>query len=77
MALLVMLFALAGGQCGDQTRGCATGVEWRRLGLPNEQQLPGASLYYRAGLSEAPLCHNEHVVVIGGGNSAGQAVMHF
>jgi thioredoxin reductase len=41
--------------------------------LPNEHQLPGASLYYGAGLSEAPLCHNEHVVVIGGGNSAGQA----
>ena len=55
---------------------CATGVEWRRLGLPNEQCFVGAGLYYGAGLSEAPLCHDEHVVVIGGGNSAGQAVMH-
>jgi thioredoxin reductase (NADPH) len=56
---------------------CATGVEWRRLGLPNEQRLLGSGLYYGAGLSEAPLCRDEHVVVIGGGNSAGQAVMHF
>jgi thioredoxin reductase (NADPH) len=56
---------------------CATGVEWRRLGLPNEQRLLGAGLYYGAGLSEAPLCRDQHVVVIGGGNSAGQAVMHF
>jgi thioredoxin reductase (NADPH) len=56
---------------------CAPGVEWRRLGLPNEQRLLGAGLYYGAGLSEAPLCRDQHVVVIGGGNSAGQAVMHF
>jgi len=52
-------------------------LSWRRLRLPNEQRLLGAGLYYGAGLSEAPLCHGEHVVVIGGGNSAGQAVMHF
>jgi hypothetical protein len=53
---------------------CATGVEWRRLGLPNEQCLVGAGLYYGAGSREAPLCRDQHVVVIGGGNSAGQAV---
>jgi thioredoxin reductase (NADPH) len=55
---------------------CATGVEWRRLDLPGEERLLGAGLYYGAGMSEAPLCRDEHVVVIGGGNSAGQAVMH-
>lgn len=55
---------------------CATGVEWRRLNLPGEERLLGAGLYYGAGMSEAPLCRDEHVVVIGGGNSAGQAVMH-
>ena len=32
---------------------CATGVAWRRLGLPNEQRLLGAGLYYGAGLSES------------------------
>lgn len=55
---------------------CATGVEWRRLGLPDESRLLGAGLYYGAGASEAPMCRNEHVYVVGGGNSAGQAVMH-
>lgn len=55
---------------------CATGVEWRRLNLPNEDRLLGRGLYYGAGASEAPFCANEDVFVIGGGNSAGQAVMH-
>lgn len=55
---------------------CATGVEWRRLGLDDEARLMGAGVYYGAGMSEAPLCRDEHVFVIGGGNSAGQAVMH-
>jgi thioredoxin reductase (NADPH) len=56
---------------------CATGVDYRRLNLPNEDKLRGAGLYYGAGASEAALCKGEHVVVVGGGNSAGQAVMHF
>lgn len=55
---------------------CATGVEWRRLNLANEDRLLGRGLYYGAGASEAPLCGGEDVFVIGGGNSAGQAVMH-
>ena len=37
----------------------------------------GAGVYYGAGSSEASLCGNEHVFVVGGGNSAGQAVLHF
>jgi thioredoxin reductase (NADPH) len=56
---------------------CATGVTYRRLDLPNEESLFGAGVYYGAGASEAALCGNEHVFVVGGGNSAGQAVMHF
>ena len=56
---------------------CATGVEYRRLGLRNEERLLGAGLFYGAGASEAPLVKNEHVYIVGGGNSAGQAVMHF
>ena len=55
---------------------CATGVEWRRLGFAEEDRFLGRGLFYGAGASEAPLCSNEHVLVIGGGNSAGQAVMH-
>src|SRR6202023_1845231 len=50
---------------------CATGVEYRRLGLPNEDRLLGAGVYYGAGASEASLCHpSEDVFVVGGGNSA-------
>jgi thioredoxin reductase (NADPH) len=56
---------------------CATGVAYRRLGLPNEEQYFGAGLYYGAGASEAKLVKDGHVIVVGGGNSAGQAAMHF
>ncbi len=56
---------------------CATGVEYRRLNLPNEDQFLKVGLFYGAGASEAPMCQNEHVFVVGGGNSAGQAAMYF
>jgi thioredoxin reductase (NADPH) len=56
---------------------CATGIEYRKLGLPKEDRFQGAGLYYGAGASEASLCGNEHVLVVGGGNSAGQAATHF
>lgn len=56
---------------------CATGVTYRRLGLPQEDRFLGAGLYYGAGASEAPLTAGEHVFIVGGGNSAGQAAMHF
>jgi thioredoxin reductase (NADPH) len=56
---------------------CATGVHYRRLGLEGEERLIGAGVYYGAGSSEATLCHGEEVIVVGGGNSAGQAAMHF
>jgi thioredoxin reductase (NADPH) len=57
---------------------CATGVEYRRLGLPNEERFHGAGVYYGAGASEASLCgSNDHVFVVGGGNSGAQAAMHF
>lgn len=57
---------------------CATGVDYRRLDLPNENRFWGAGVYYGAGASEASLCHGqEDVFIVGGGNSAGQAAMHF
>ena len=56
---------------------CATGVEWRRLGLDNERRFLNAGFYYGVGTAEAPFCRNQQVFVVGGGNSAGQAVMHF
>ncbi len=56
---------------------CATGVDYARLGLPGEERFLGVGLYYGAGASEAALTKGEHVFVVGGGNSAGQAAMHF
>lgn len=55
---------------------CATGVEYRRLGVEDEGRFLGLGLFYGAGVAEAPYCKNEDVFVVGGGNSAGQAVMH-
>ena len=55
---------------------CATGVEYRRLGLPDEDRLFGAGVYYGAGASEAQLCGNEHVVIVGAGNSSAQASLY-
>ncbi|MEM7601156.1 MAG: FAD-dependent oxidoreductase [Verrucomicrobiota bacterium] len=56
---------------------CATGVEYRRLNLPEEEQFLGKGLFYGAGASEAPLCKGQTIYVVGGANSAGQAAMHF
>jgi thioredoxin reductase (NADPH) len=56
---------------------CATGINYRRLELPNEEAFHMNGVYYGAGSSEATLCTGEHVFVVGGGNSAGQAAMHF
>jgi thioredoxin reductase (NADPH) len=55
----------------------ASGVEWRRLDVPGVDDLLGAGVYYGAGPSEALACTNSRVVVVGGGNSAGQAVVRF
>ena len=55
----------------------ASGVEWRRLDVPGVDDLLGAGVYYGAGPSEALACTDSRVVVVGGGNSAGQAVVRF
>jgi thioredoxin reductase (NADPH) len=54
----------------------ATGVQWRRLGLPRETEFEGAGVYYGAGTSEAAACAELHVYIVGGANSAGQAAMN-
>jgi thioredoxin reductase (NADPH) len=51
-------------------------VEYRRLDVPGFQQFEGAGIYYAATDMEAKLCRGEEVVVVGGGNSAGQAVVY-
>jgi thioredoxin reductase (NADPH) len=53
----------------------ATGAEYRRPPLQNLSQFEGAGVYYAATAMESQLCLGEDVVVIGGGNSAGQAAV--
>ncbi len=53
----------------------ATGAAYRKLQLPNLSQYEGAGVYYGATFAEAQLCAKEEVVVVGGGNSAGQAAV--
>jgi thioredoxin reductase (NADPH) len=54
----------------------ATGVAYRRLDVPGIDGLGGTGVFYGASVSEAPSFTGAQVVVIGGGNSAGQAVVH-
>jgi thioredoxin reductase (NADPH) len=54
----------------------APGMEWRRLTAPGVERLLGRGVYYGAGRSEAAQCGDNDVVVIGAGNSAGQAVLN-
>jgi thioredoxin reductase (NADPH) len=54
----------------------ATGVSYRRIGIPALEELSGAGVYYGASLSEVRGVRGGHVYVIGGGNSAGQAALH-
>jgi thioredoxin reductase (NADPH) len=53
----------------------ATGAEYRKLGLPSAARYLGMGLYYAATATEAKRCGTEEVIVVGGGNSAGQAAM--
>jgi thioredoxin reductase (NADPH) len=55
----------------------ASGVDWRRLEVPGIDELLGSGIYYGAGPSEAVTCSRCQVVIVGGGNSAGQAVIRF
>ena len=60
-----------------QTRAViiATGAEYRRLSIDNPAQFEGAGVYYGATFVEAQVCGDDEVIVVGGGNSAGQAAV--
>jgi thioredoxin reductase (NADPH) len=55
----------------------ATGVSYRRLGIPSAEALLGKGVYYGAARAEAPAMRGRRVFVIGSGNSAGQAAIYF
>jgi thioredoxin reductase (NADPH) len=89
--MLVLREAVAGRQegelfCSELSDGtmirsrcvlCTTGVDWRRLDVPGVERLLHSGLYYGSATSEAPGVRGKDVLVIGGGNSAGQAAMNF
>jgi thioredoxin reductase (NADPH) len=54
----------------------ATGASYRRLPVENCQRFEGAGVYYAATSVEARICRNGTAIVVGGGNSAGQAAMY-
>jgi thioredoxin reductase (NADPH) len=54
----------------------APGMVWRRIEADGVEDLLGRGVYYGAGRSEARQCGGDPVVVVGAGNSAGQAAMH-
>jgi thioredoxin reductase (NADPH) len=64
-----------GGEIEAEVIVAAPGMEWRRLEVDGVDELLGRGVYYGAGRSEAAQCGGEDVVVVGAGNSAGQAVM--
>jgi thioredoxin reductase (NADPH) len=55
----------------------ATGVSWRRLEIEGIDRLIGKGVYYGAARSETPVAQGLDVFLVGAGNSAGQAAMHF
>jgi thioredoxin reductase (NADPH) len=65
-----------GTEASGRTVVLATGASYRRLGVPSLEALVGAGVYYGASGPEAAALAGNHVYVLGGGNSAGQAAMH-
>lgn len=64
-----------GARISTRTVVIATGAQYRKLPLENLSRFEGAGVYYGATFVEAQLCGGEEVIVIGGGNSAGQAAV--
>jgi thioredoxin reductase (NADPH) len=54
----------------------ATGARWRTLAADNVERFTGAGVYHAAMATDAERCRGEDVIVVGGGNSAGQAASH-
>jgi thioredoxin reductase (NADPH) len=66
-----------GGSLSASSVLVASGVSYRQLDVPGFAELTGQGIYYGAALTEARSCEDQHVVVIGGANSAGQAAVYF
>ncbi len=66
-----------GGTLSANTVLVASGVSYRHHDAPGFRDLTGAGVYYGAAMTEARACSDQHVVIIGGANSAGQAAVYF
>jgi thioredoxin reductase (NADPH) len=66
-----------GGSLSASSVLVASGVSYRQLDVPGFPDFTGRGIYYGAALTEARACADQHVVVIGGANSAGQAAVYF
>jgi thioredoxin reductase (NADPH) len=66
-----------GGALSASSVLVASGVSYRQLDVPGFAELTGKGIYYGAALTEARSCADQHVVVIGGANSAGQGAVYF
>ena len=64
-----------GGEVSAHSVIIATGAHYRRLGVPQLERFEGVSVHYAATQAEVQSCEGEEVAVVGGGNSAGQAVL--
>lgn len=64
-----------GSEVTARTVVLATGARYRRLRVPGIEPLEGSSVHYSATVYEAQQCRTDPVAVVGGGNSAGQAVL--
>jgi len=67
-------------QSGESVRGralvIASGVKYRRPDIPDLKRFEGTGVFYSATHLEGQMCAGEHVIVVGGGNSAGQAAVY-
>ncbi|MFI8343635.1 FAD-dependent oxidoreductase [Streptomyces sp. NPDC085639] len=66
-----------GTEISAETVLLATGVSYNRLDAPGADRFEGAGLYYGAATTESSACISQHVFIVGGANSAGQAAVHF
>ncbi len=64
-----------GGRIDARALIIASGAQYRKPAIANVSQFEGAGVYYAASRMESQLCVNDEVVVVGGGNSAGQAAV--
>ena len=64
-----------GSAVNGRTLIVATGAQYRKLDLPELDRYEGVGVYYAATQAEAHMCAGDPVLIVGGGNSAGQAAM--